>query len=142
MQRWTYFAMGIMAGVIVMLLSALFVQSQQEAYAAPPAPPLQSVDNAGKGLIVGVGGSQTQTNDILWVIYKRKAQARAGATANSVTARDEHITLTCYQVGNGARFIKLVAARDITFDQDIVELNNDRPRVKDIVDQLKKQQRK
>ena len=91
---------------------------------------------------MGIGGSQTQTNDILWVIHKRKATARAGASANDVTARDQRITLTCYQVSNGARFIKLVAARDISYDMDIVELNNDRPRVKDIVDQLKKQQRK
>lgn len=141
MHKWAYFSMGIMAGVIVVLLSALLMQNHEpQAYAAPAR--MQGVDNTGTGLIMGVGGAQTQTNDILWVVHKRKAQPRAGASTNDVTSKDERITLCCYQIANGARFMKLVAARDISFDMDIVELNNDRPRVKDIVDQLKKQQRK
>jgi len=34
--------------------------------------------------------------------------------------------------------MKLVGVRDISFDMDIVELENDKPSVKDIVEAIKK----
>ena len=130
--------MGIMAGIILVLLTVIVMRNgEREAFAAPSAP--QGVDNTGAGLMIGVGGSQTQTNDILWVINKHEGGG-AAAGATGVATKGQRITLSCYQVSNGARFIKLVAVRDISFDQEIVELNNDRPRVKDIMDQLKRSQ--
>ena len=87
------------------------------------------------------GGSQTQTQDILWIVYKRNAPPPADAKG-IVAAKTERITLACYQVQNGARQIKLVAVRDISFDMDVVEYGNDKPHVKDIIDELKKSEKK
>lgn len=137
MQKWGFFSVGILAGIVAVLLTVVVTREHHPAYAAS-APLLQATDNTGQGLMVATGGSQTQTNDILWVIHKRKAPPQAGATQDDVTTKDERITLCCYQVSNGARFIKLIGVRDISYDMDVLELNNDRPRVKDIVDELKR----
>ena len=137
MQKWNYFAMGIMAGVIAVLLTIIVMRDYgPDAHAAIP----QTADNTGAGLMLATGGSQTQTTDILWVVHKRRVAARAGAKAGDVTNRSEQTSLACYQVGNGARSIKLVAVRNITFDMDLVEFNTERPSVRDIITQLKRQQ--
>ena len=135
-SRWTYVATGIMAGVIAVLLVVVAGQNRDsQAWAAP-----QATDNTGQGLMMGTGGAQTQTQDVLWVIYKRAAQS--GADAKGVMAKSERITLCCYQIQNGARSIKLVAVRDISFDMDVVEYGNDKPHVKDIIEELKKSEKK
>ena len=41
-------------------------------------------------------------------------------------------------IANGARQMKFVAARDISFDLDVIEYANDKPKVRDIVEELKK----
>jgi hypothetical protein len=43
---------------------------------------------------------------------------------------------------NGAPKIRLVGVRDISFDMDVVELENDKPTVKDVIEALKKSQPK
>jgi hypothetical protein len=135
-SRWTYVATGIMAGVIGVLLTVVIGQNREpQAWAAP-----QATDNTGAGLMMGTGGSQTQTQDILWIIHKRPATPNADA--KGIMAKAERITLCCYQVQNGARQIKLVAVRDISFDMDIIEYGNDKPHVKDIIDDLRKNEKK
>jgi len=135
-SRWTYVATGVMTGIIGVLLAVVVSQNREtQAWAAP-----QAVDNTGAGLMMGTGGSQTQTQDILWIIFKRAAPS--GADAKGVMAKSERITLCCYQVQNGARLIKLVAVRDISFDMDVVEFGNDKPHVKDIIEELKKNEKK
>lgn len=135
-SRWTYVATGMMAGVIGVLLTVVIAQNREpQAWAAP-----QSVDNTGSGLMMGTGGAQTQQQDILWVIHKRPGTVSAGK--DSALSKTERITLCVYQVANGARNIKLVAVRDISFDMDVVEYGNDKPHVKDIIDELKKSEKK
>ncbi|MBV8881824.1 MAG: hypothetical protein JO332_17835 [Planctomycetaceae bacterium] len=135
-SRWTYVATGVMTGIIGVLLTVVIAQNREpQAWAAP-----QSVDNTGNGLIIGTGGATTQTQDILWVIYKRPGAASAGK--DSALSKTEKITLCCYQVANGARNIKLVGARDISFDMDIVEYQNDKPHIKEIIEELKKSEKK
>jgi len=135
-SRWTYVATGIMAGVIAVLLAVVVSQNRDsQAWAAP-----QATDNTGAGLMMGTGGSQTQTQDILWIIYKRAGSSNPDA--KGVMAKSERITLCCYQIQNGARMIKLVAVRDISFDMDVVEYGNDKPHVKDIIEELKKNEKK
>jgi hypothetical protein len=136
MHKWTYFASGIMAGVVAVLGTAVAMQSGSAQAFAAPLPP-QATDNTGQGIALATGGSQPQTNDILWVIYKRHAPAKAGDGKDALV-KDERITLCCYSIANGARQMKFVAARDISFDLDVIEFANDKPRVKDIVDELKK----
>jgi hypothetical protein len=135
-SRWTYVATGVMSGIIAVLLAVVVSQNREtQAWAAP-----QGVDNTGGGLMMGTGGSQTQTQDILWIVHKRPASS--GADAKGILAKTERITLCCYQVQNGARQIKLVAVRDISFDMDVVEYGNDKPHVKDIIEELKKSEKK
>jgi hypothetical protein len=140
MQKWSYFSVGIMAGIIAVLLTVVVMQNREPAAWAAPATP-QAVDNTGAGLMMGTGASQQNQMDILWVVYKRPAAKRAGADAKDAVAKDERITLCAYQIGNGARQVKLAAVRDISYDMDLLELANDRPHVKDIVDELRKQAR-
>ncbi len=136
-SRWTYVATGVMTGILGVLLTMVVTQNREpQAWAAP-----QSVDNNQNGLIMGSGGATTQTQDILWITYKRPAPAGSGAK-DSILSKSERITLCCYQVANGARTIKLVAVRDISFDMDLVEYGNDKPHVKEIVDDLKKAEKK
>ena len=135
-SRWTYVATGVMAGIIGVLLTVVVGQNREpQAWAAP-----QGVDNTGNGLIMGTGGSQTQTQDILWVMFKRAAATKGDK--EGVLSKTERITLCCYQVANGARTVKLVAVRDISFDMDVVEYGNEKPHVKDIIEELKKSEKK
>ena len=137
-SRWTYVATGVMTGIIGVLLTVVIMQNREpQAWAAP-----QSVDNDQHGLIMGSGGATTNTQDVLWVIYKRPTPGGAAAAKDSVLAKAEKVTLCCYQVANGARNVKLVAVRDISFDIDLVEYGNDKPHVKEIVEELKKAEKK
>ena len=141
MQKWSYFSMGIMAGIIAVLLTVVIGQNREpQAFAATaPASPAQAADNTGQGLMLATGGATANQPDILWVINKHKAVARAGGDAKDVvSAKDERITLCCYQVLTGGRKIRLVGVRDISFDMDLMELENDKPTVKEIVEALRK----
>jgi hypothetical protein len=134
MQKWSYFSMGIMSGIIAVLLTVVVLENREPRAEASP---LQTADSAaGAGLLIGTGASQANQNDILWVIYKRPAE-----TGPSDVKKSERLTLCCYQVSNGARTIKLAAVRDISYDMDLMELSNDRPHVRDIVEELRKQKR-
>ncbi|HYE97419.1 MAG TPA: hypothetical protein VEJ18_00855, partial [Planctomycetota bacterium] len=53
--------------------------------------------------------------------------------------KEERIALAAYKIDINGRQMKLAAVRDISFDLDILELQNDRPHVKDIVEELRKQ---
>jgi hypothetical protein len=140
MQKWSYFSMGIMAGIILVLLTVVVMQNHDSAAYGAPAP-AQAVDNTGQGLMLATGGATSNQADILWVINKHKPTARAGAGSDAkdvVASKDERITICCYQVLTGGRKIKLVGVRDISFDMDLMELENDKPSVKEIVEALKK----
>lgn len=139
MQKWSYFSVGILSGVVAVLLTVVVMQNREPRAEAAVPPVPQAVDNTGHGLMMGVGASQQNQNDILWVIYKRPAARKAGADTKDVVAKDEKITLCAYQMANAARSLKLAAVRDISYDMDLLELGNDRPHVKDIVEELRKQ---
>ena len=140
MQKWGFFSMGIMAGIIVVLFSALLMQ-QRESLAYGTVPTTQAADSGNGGLIMGIGASQQNQNDICWIVFKRTAPPKPGSDPKDVVAqKNERISLAAYQIGNGARSMKLAAVRDISFDLDILEVNNDKPSVKDIVETLRKQQ--
>ena len=140
MQKWGFFSMGIMAGVIVVLLSALLMREREpQAYATVP----QAADAGSGGLIMGIGASQQNQNDICWIVYKHNVAPKAGSDPKDVVMqKTERISLAAYQISNGARGMKLAAVRDISFDLDILEINNEKPSVKDIVETLRKQQPK
>ena len=137
-SRWTYVVTGVLAGVVGVLLTMVLVQNREpQAWAAPmQAGPSNDI------LQMYSGGSQNNIQDVIWIVYKRPSPGGAAAAKDSVLAKAEKVTLCCYQVANGARNVKLVAVRDITFDIDLVEYGNDKPHVKEIVDELKKAEKK
>ena len=132
-SKWVYFTTGIMAGIIAVLLTVVIAQNREpQAWAAPAM--MQASGES--GLHVYTGGSQSQIQDICWIVYKRNQPTKGDK--EGALAKTERITLCCYQVENGARKMKLVGVRDISFDMDVVELENDKPSVKDIVEAIKK----
>ena len=137
MQRWSQFSLGLLAGIVAVLLTVVILQNREpQAHAVT-----QGVDNTGAGILMGIGGAQTQVNDIVWILVKHPAPKRPGADTKEgciVSSKDERLTLCCYQVANGARAMRLVATRDISFDVDVPEYMNDRPSVKTIIEELKK----
>jgi len=136
MHKWGFFTMGIMSGIIAVLLTTVVMQNREPlAYAAAP----QSVDNTGQGLMLGTGSATSGMNDILWVVYKRPAARKAAGDAKDIVAqKDEKITVAAYKMDVNGRQMKLAAVRDISFDLDVTEYQNDRPHVKDIVEELRK----
>jgi len=136
-SRWTYVATGVMTGVVGVLLTVVIMQNREpQAWAAPmQAGPSSDI------LQMYSGGSQNNIQDVIWVVYKRAAPAGAGGK-DSILSKAEKVTLCCYQVANGARNVKLVAVRDISFDIDLIEYGNDKPHVKEIVEELKKAEKK
>lgn len=136
--RWSQFSLGLLAGVVVVLLVLVVLQNREpQAYAAP-----QGVDQAGGGLIMGVGSSQPNLTDIVWVLWKHPAPKHApGADTKDdsiIGSKDEFLTLCCYQLEGGARGMRLAAVRNITFDMDMAEYRNAKPSVMEIVQELQK----
>jgi hypothetical protein len=74
------------------------------------------------------------------VVYKRPAPRKAagGDPKDVVAQKDERISVAAYKMDVNGRQMKLCAVRDISFDLDLLELGNDRPHVKDIVEELRK----
>ena len=141
MHKWSIFSVGILTGIVGVLSTIVVMQNREpQAFAAPAAP--QAVDNTGQGLMLATGGATANQADILWVINKHKAPSHVGDAKDVVNQKEERITLCCYQVMTGGRKIKLVGVRDISFDLDLMELENDKPTVKDIVEALRKAQPK
>jgi hypothetical protein len=126
-----------MTGIIGVLLTVVIMQNREpQAWAAPmQAGPSTDI------LQMYSGGSQNNIQDIIWIVYKRQ-NAGGADKKDSVLSKAEKVTLCCYQVANGARNVKLVAVRDITFDIDLIEYGNDKPHVKEIVEELKKAEKK
>ncbi len=137
MQKWSFFSMGIMTGIIAVLVTVVVMQNHE------PRAHAQAVDNTGAGLMMGIAASQANQNDVVCILWKHPApQTRISTdrTDAAITNKPERLTLCTYQITNGARTMRLAAIRDVTFDMDVVEYHNDKPSVKDIIDELKKNQ--
>lgn len=141
-QKWVFFTIGVMAGIIAILGFALLAQAQQ-AKAAPTAAVQDS--NANAGIVLSPGGSQQNIQDVCWVLFKRPAPKKAGddtGTTDGILNKEEVVTLGCYQVTNNGRAMKLVGVRNISWDMDLIELNNDTPKVVDIIKALRDEAKK
>lgn len=141
--RWSQFSLGLLAGIVVVLLVLVILQNREpQAHAAP-----QGVDQAGTGLIMGIGSSQPNLNDIVWVLWKHPAPKHAPGTDTKdqdtvVGSKDEFLTLCCYQLETGARGMRLAAVRNITFDMDMHEYRNAKPTVAEIISEIRRFQPK
>ncbi len=141
-QKWTFFAIGVMAGVIAVLGYALILQAHSPKAAAQAG---GGDTNAQAGITVATGGSQQNINDVCWILYKHPGHQKkdeSGTTVDNLLNKPEMLTLACYQVTNNARGLKLVGVRNISWDMDLLELSNEKPSVPDIVKFLRDEQKK
>ncbi len=138
MQKWGFFAMGAMAGIIVVLSFALLSQQQSGlAYAATSG--AQGDDSSNK-LVVMAGMSNQNQADMLWIVHKHQPLLKPKDQDKDLQKAD-HTTLSLYKITKNGEGMKLVAVRDISYDEELTELNitREQPTVRDIYEQLKKQ---
>jgi hypothetical protein len=138
MQKWAFFMMGLMSGIIVLLVMALF--SQHEASLAHAR---QDGTNDGKGLLMVSGGSADNRQDVVWVLHEHDPlPALAKLVSDSEEAKDlrkpKRLSLMMYQCVNGDKSMKLISARDLSYDEELVDFNTEKPRVAEIYADLKK----
>ena len=142
-QKWAFFTIGIMAGMIALLSFSLLLQASQPMAMASPA---GGTAAPSAGIVLATGGSQQNLNDICWVVYKRKNTSQggsnSGATQDDITNKENLISLGCYQVTKNGKMMKLVGLRNISYDMDLLELMNERPSVSDVVKSLRNQKKK
>jgi hypothetical protein len=100
------------------------------AQPAPPAPTppvtLPTATIPAGGFVGGVGGTASGVNDLYWVLSKVSVD---GA---------ERLVLAQYRALPDARGFKLTGVRMLSADLQIIEYGQDRPRVKEILEELKK----
>lgn len=122
MQKWSIFATGVMAGIIVVLVVTLLAQQNENlAYAGMMK---QDVGGA-TGTFMQSGGTGQQLNDVVWILYRRPGQpAEDGDTTDKVTG-DYKLSLAAYRIGQGSKAkMELLAVRDISWDIEIPEYNS------------------
>ncbi len=99
------------------------------APAAPPAPvrenPILTPLPTGS-LVGGVGGTQPNVNDLYWILTRVAVDG------------EERTVLALYRAGQGSAGFKLAGVRWVGPDLQMVEYAQEKPRVKDVVDELKK----
>src|SRR6185503_21054881 len=139
MQKWTYFSMGVMAALILLLGGALLMQGREPmAYAAP-----QGVDNQGQ-FIVATGSSEPNRYDMLWILHKHAPHPKLKLRGDEEGGilKGEQITLCLYKIERQGEKMKLVAARDIAYDIELQDYNQENPTAKEVLETLKKRMRK
>jgi len=139
MQKWTYFSMGVMAELILLLGGALLMQGREQmAYAAP-----QGVDNQGQ-FIVATGSSEPNRYDMLWILHKHAPHPKLKLRGDEEGGimKGEQITLCLYKIERQGEKMKLVAARDIAYDIELQDYNQESPTAKEVLETLKKRMRK
>src|SRR5262245_28374534 len=119
MQKWTFFAMGVMAGIIAILGGALLSQGQgNNAYAQAG----RGAGDAGLGVLAIPGMSTQNQEDCLWIIHKGQPVIQMKETGINVPrATGEKMTLALYKVMKNGEQIKLSSVRDISYDLALTE---------------------
>lgn len=136
MQKWTYFSMGIMAGLILLLGGALLMQGRESSAHAMP---MQTVDNQGK-FILAVGSSEVGKNDMLWVLHEHPPhdKLKQRDQGDDSIMKNLRMSLCLYKIEEQGKKMKLVAARDIAYDIEIVNFGQETPTVREVMEMLKK----
>lgn len=96
------------------------------AAAPAPEPALVPPTLLSGSLSGGVGGTQTGVNDLYWVLTRIQVE------------KEERVVLALYQALANGRGFKLAGVRMLGADLQIVEFNQEKPHVKEIVDELKR----
>lgn len=132
MKAWSWFTMGVMAGIIFVLSYALMAREGM-----PAAYGQTAIGEGQSGVLVASGGVLQSTNDIFWVLYKR-TPSEGEKKLLGKTFEGDRLTLCTYRAISGGGptgqgRILLISARDITYDMKVVGLDPDTIKsVKDI----------
>lgn len=108
------------------------VKKLREKTAPPPVPlpPIREIPRLMPlpegSLSGGVGGTQAGVSDLFWVL------------ARVAVGGEERTVLALYQASSGGRGFKLAGVRWLGADLQIVELGQERPGVRDVMDALKR----
>jgi len=134
MQKWTFFSMGVMAGLILLLGGALLAQGRE-----PVAHAMQGVDNQGK-YALAIGGSAQGLTDMLWVLHEHPPliKDRTVEGEGKPIQKPSRISLCLYKLTRNGDQMKLCAVRDIAYDVEIPDFNSEPPKVREVVDMLRK----
>jgi hypothetical protein len=98
----------------------------QPAPAAPPPVTLPTATIPAGGFVGGVGGAAVGVNDLYWVQAKVTVDGQ------------ERLVLALYKALKDGNGFKLTGVRMLSADLQIIEYGQDRPRVRDILEELKK----
>jgi len=99
------------------------------AQPAPPPPPpvtLSAATIPAGGFMGGVGGAAVGVNDLYWVLAKVSVDGQ------------ERLVLAQYKALKDGNGFKLTGVRMLSADLQIIEYGQERPRVKDVLEELKK----
>ncbi len=133
MRSGTNFWMGITAGLVLMFGGTQLMQGREPAAHAAP----QSVDNQGK-YTLAVGGSEPNRYDMLWVLHEHPPYAKLKPERGEDSfMKPTQITLCLYKIEKQGEKMKLIAARDIAYDIEYQNLNQEHPDVKYVCQNLK-----
>jgi hypothetical protein len=128
---------GLSIGLAVLAATVLAVP--RGASTTAHADPMQGVDNQGK-FTLAVGGSEPNRYDMVWVLHEHppysKLKPERGADGFQ---KPTQITLALYKIEKQGEKMKLVAARDIAYDLEFQNLNQEQPDVKFVYKNLKDQ---
>ena len=115
--------MGIAAGMILAFGCTGLIQGREPAANAAP----QSVDNQGK-FALAVGGSEANRNDLLWVLHEHPPHpSLRPARGGDDFSKPNQITLSLYKAERQGEKMRLVSARDIAWDIEFQNLNQEQP---------------
>ena len=139
MQKWTYFTMGMMAGLILLLGGALLMQGREPVAHAM----MQGVDNQGK-FTLAVGSSEPNRYDMLWVLNEHQphAKLRARGEDDAGILKSTQMSLCLYKIERQGEKMKLIAARDIAYDIELQDFNQESPTAKEVIEALRKRMKK
>jgi hypothetical protein len=122
MKGWSWFTMGVMAGIIFVLAYALIARDGgSRAYAQT------AMGEGSSGVIVASGGVLQSVNDVFWVLYKR-SPSESERKLLGKTFEGDRLTLCTYRVvpgggPTGQGRVMLISARDITYDTKLISLD-------------------
>ena len=126
------FGTGIAAGLVLMFGGMQLLQGCSNAHA------MQGLHNQGK-FTLAVGGSEPNRYDMLWVLHEHpphpKLRKDRGEDAGFM--KSNQITLCLYKVERQGEKMKLVAARDIAYDIEFQDLNQQGLQGRDVYNHLK-----
>jgi len=97
------------------------------AQAAPAAAPTVVPAALPSGALAGgVGGTQSGVNDLYWVLTRIQVE------------NEERVVLALYQAQANGRGFKLSGVRMLSADLQILEMGQERPHVREVIEELRK----